>query len=260
MGKITVEALKRGLESLGLEVSSKKQKDLEKQIDGALKDMELGFECPSCSKDIPDVTFCPYCGESFEEEAEETEDVEDAAEGLEETADDSDDSEEMTANEFLNKEIDETSKKVAEKLTEKPKSEAKKSKDAKPVKENKPKAEKKESDKKGREKIPEEVIKQRKEELTNFINSADSIIGDKLEKRERKTGLTYVLGTERLFKIVATIKQIVVEFNVDLKSNVDGLVRYSPEEAKAKHFGSIKSIYSGDNMENALKLIKEAIR
>ena len=276
MSKITVEALKKGLESLGLEASSKKQKDLEKQVDEALKSMELGFECPSCSKDIPDVVACPYCGESFEDEDAvtdaENEDADEDAD-VENEAGDEDGEEEMSANEFLNKEIDETSKKVAEKLTDKPaKAEKAKDKPAKEekVKEEKAKAakagkskdkpakeEKEESDKKGRQKIPTEVIEKRKEEFEELIAKVDAIIGDKVEKRERKTGITYVNGTERLFKLVSSNKQVVVEFNVELKKDVDGLVRYSEEEAKAKHFGSVKSIYSGESVEDVLKLIKE---
>lgn len=297
MNKITLSTLKAGCEALGLEINSKKPKDLEKAIDEAIKNEELGYECPSCGKDIPDISNCYYCGENFDEdkqsEEEIDEEVDENEDGEEYYEEVNEDEEEVSANEFLNQEFEKTAKEVASKVANKPSKEDKKkdNKKDKEVKEDKKKdkEDKKDKDnkeakkevkkdkevkedkkkdkevkedenkqeKKGRLKLPEEVSAKRKEEFEKLITNTDKILGDEIEKRPRKTGVTYVNEKQRVMKIVSSGKEIILEFNVKIDSNVDGFIKYTEEEAKAKHLGKMTSMYNGNSFEDAISLIKK---
>ncbi len=270
MGKITVSSLQSGCKDLGIETSSKKAKELEGLIDEKLSEMELGYECPSCAKDIPDVKTCPYCGESFEEADE------DAEAGGEDTGDedaeagedaDAEAGEDTEAGEDADaeagdgdgeadpdKEIEKAASDVAKKVADK--------KSTKAVDKGKAKGkeEKKESGKKGRPEGTTVDTQKKNEEFAAFTAEIDELLGEDFEKRERKTGVTYVKDGKRLLKAVSTGKTLVVELNAEVSSDVDGITKYTEEEAKQKHLGTTKAIYDGGDTAVALKLIKEALK
>jgi hypothetical protein len=53
---------------------------------------------------------------------------------------------------------------------------------------------------------------------------------------------------------------LVIEFNSAIESDVDGLIKYTEEEAKQKHLGTTKAVYDGGDTNIALDLIKEALK
>lgn len=242
--KITVTTLRKGAEMLGLDVGDlKKKKELETLIDEHLQKQELGYECPECGKDIPDVDVCPYCGESFVEE-EEVEEVEEAAEETEEK-------EVKIQEDELPEEIaEEVAEAVSKKVEEKPTK-------------NKEKGKEKETGEKsvnrGRPTGKSKNTEEKEKEFIQLIDKIDKVIGDGFEKRERKTGITYVKERKRIFKAVSTGKALSIEFNVDIKSEDENLKKYTEEEAKARHLGSTRAIYTLGDVDFAIKLVKEAL-
>lgn len=256
MGKITVTSLQAGCKQFEIETESKKAKELETLIDKALAQKELGYECPSCKKDIPDVKVCPYCGESFEDGEEKTDE--------EKTGEENTGNEEKTD---ADKVIEDAAKDVAEKVTDKKQTPAekkaaekaaadKKAADKKAA--DKAAADKKAADKKGKE-TPVYTAK-KNEEFAAFVKDLDELLGKDFEKRERKTGVTYVKEAKRLMKAVSTGKTLVVEFNASIDTDGDNITKYTEEEAKAKHLGTTKAIYDGGDTKIAMKLAKEALK
>jgi len=253
MGKITVTTLQAGCKAYDIKTNSKKAKELESLIDEALAKLELGYECPSCKKDIPDVKVCPYCGESFEDEASDAA-VDDA------TADDSDDSDASDASDASDTAVDDAAAEVAEKIAEKTDEKHTNKKEDKKSDKKTDKKEDTETKKQGRPAGSTVDTQKKAEEFTAFVKDVDAVVGKDVEKRDRKTGVTYVFGTKRFMKAVSSGKVLVVELNADVNSDADGLIKYTEEEAKNKHLGTVKAIYSGGDTKVALKLIKEALK
>jgi hypothetical protein len=249
-GKISVSTLKEGAKILNVDIGdASKKKDLEKLIDAHLTTMELGYECPACGKDIPDLDQCPYCAESFVEEDENvTEEAADTESTEDDAAEENKESgtEESTEEESAEEAVDdETAEEVAKALVEAPE------KPAKPAK-NKP------AEGRGRPQGKSKNTEEKEKEFSELVAAIDEVLGDEFEKRERKTGITYVSSGKRLLKAVSTGKTLSIEFNVELKSNDDSLVKYTEEEAKAKHLGSTRAIYALGELKTAIKLVKEA--
>ncbi|MDF2615475.1 MAG: hypothetical protein K0Q47_130 [Sedimentibacter sp.] len=278
MGKITVSALQEGCKELGIETNSKKLKELETLIDKKLFETELGYECPSCGKDIPDVKKCPYCGESFEEAedeevveendetAEENDEAEnDTAEEDEENdeADDNEDGDATDAESDADEEIKKAAEEVAGKVVDKKGKSSDKKEDKKADKKEDKKADKKEdkkAEKKGRPEGTSADTQKKNEEFEQLVAEIDKVIGKDFEKRERKTGITYVKDGKRILKAVKTGKVLVVEFNAEVESDVDGLTKYTEEQAKQKHLGTTKAVYDGGDTKVVTKLVKEALK
>jgi predicted nucleotidyltransferase component of viral defense system len=86
------------------------------------------------------------------------------------------------------------------------------------------------------------------------------IPANKFQEKENKSGVTFFGESKtRLMKMVETKKGLRIEFNVPV-SKVTGLTVLSEEEAKAKHMGTCRWIYSGNNMDDVKKLVQEAIQ
>jgi hypothetical protein len=252
MGAINVKSLQAGVKMLSLEIESSKKKELEAAIDEYLSEQELGYECPSCKKDIPDLKACPYCGESFEEEDADTEEVEEDAEDTdtEDAEPISDEDAEEVAKAVVSKEKGKGKDKGKDKNKNKDKeSEKTDSEDAKPEKEGRGRPQ-------GKSKSTEEKEKM----FDELVAGIDEIVGEDFEKRDRKTGVTYVKEGKRLLKAVSTGKSLSVEFNVEVESKDENLTAYTEEEAKAKHLGSTRAIYTLGETDVALKLVKKAFK
>jgi hypothetical protein len=81
----------------------------------------------------------------------------------------------------------------------------------------------------------------------------------KFMEKENKSGITFFGDNKtRLLKMVETKKGLRIEFNVPVPK-VDGLQTLSEEDAKEKHMGTCRWIYTGDNVEDVKKLVKEAL-
>jgi hypothetical protein len=261
--KITVTTLKAGAAILGLEIGDlKKKKDLEALIDEHLSDKELGYECPECGKDIPDVDVCPYCGESFVDGEDEEGAADSEETNEEETAEDP--AEEEAPEEAANDEApeedplpEEMAEEVAKEVTKKADKAKGKGKDK--VKEKDADAEDKSANR-GRPVGKSKNTEEKEKEFNELVEQIDSVLGDGFEKRERKTGITYVQDRKRLLKAVSTGKTLSIEFNVEIKSDNDNLKKYTEEEAKERHLGSTRAIYTLGYVATAIKLVKEALK
>lgn len=86
-----------------------------------------------------------------------------------------------------------------------------------------------------------------------------NIIPKDFQTKENKSGVTWFGASRtRLLKMVETKRGLRVEFNTPV-SKVDGLIELSVEEAKAKHMGTCRWIYTGADTETVKKLVQEAI-
>lgn len=269
--KITATTLKKGAAALGLEVGDlKKKKELETLIDNHLEDQELGYECPECGKDIPDIDECPYCGESFtdaedaeNEDAEETEEEsDDLPESIEEEVEEEKPAKgkgkDKAKGKGKTKEVEVEDEDEEEEEEEKPAKSKSKGKDKEKVKEEK--TEKEKSANRGRPSGKSQNTEEKEKEFVDLISQIDDLLGEDYEKRERKTGVTYVKDKKRLLKAVSTGKTLSIEFNVDLKSENENLKKYTAEEAKERHLGSTRAIYALGDIVLAVKLVKEALK
>lgn len=273
MAKITTKTLKEGMKQFKLESDSNKKNELEKMLDDYLSKKELGYECPNCGKDIPDVDACPYCGESFtDEESEENEETEydenseledegNEEAGEEESEEESDEEkteEEETEEKDEEKEIEKIADEVAKNVA-KDKGKGK-SKDKEKDKEKDKDKDKEKSKETSKEEIVEKV---NKEDFDKFVEKANEALGkdfEKFEVRERKTGLTYVKDKKRLMKIVSSTRAIVIEFNVELPVEDENLTKFTEDEAKKKHLGSVRGMFIVKDENKAVKLIKQAVK
>lgn len=72
---------------------------------------------------------------------------------------------------------------------------------------------------------------------------------------------TSFFGPERirLLKVVKTRSGFTIEFNVEVPK-VDGLKVLTPEQAKAKHMGTCRWIYSGSDEKVIKQLVTEAVK
>lgn len=240
--KMTLTTLRAGATSLGVDLGALKTvKDIIPVIDAHLKTIELGYECPACGKDIPDVPACPYCGENFNEDeaaAPETTDI--VAEVAETVAD------------AVISKADQAAATKAAKQAEK--DAAKAAKDA-------AKAVKTEgSEGAGRPVGKTKNTEEKEVQFAELVEIVDKAIGEGFEKRDRKTGVTYVKDGKRLLKVVSVSKTTSVEFNVIMTGEDENLTKYTIEEAKAKHLGSTTAIYALGDIATATNLIKEAIK
>ena len=95
-----------------------------------------------------------------------------------------------------------------------------------------------------------------------FIKTMEEIkkiIPQEFLTKSNKSGVTWFgAGRTRLLKMVETKRGLRVEFNTPV-SKVEGLVELSIEEAKAKHMGTCRWIYTGADTEVVKKLVQEAI-
>lgn len=251
MAGITVKSLKESCKKLGIKVQDGlKKKDLQLLVDEYLKGKELGYICPFCDSDIPDVEECPYCGGIFDEEVDDENEVE---------------SEENTTDEEVESEVDQDAVEVEDEDSSEPDSdedEDNASEDEENVSEDKDSDSEdtdKESGKRGRPKGKSKESVKKEENFEELIGKIDEFVNEGFEKRERKTGITYVRDRKRLFKVVSAAKSISIELNNVIEAEVDGLVKFTEEEAKIKHLGSVRAVYTLGDEETALALIKEVI-
>lgn len=111
------------------------------------------------------------------------------------------------------------------------------------------------------EETTEEVVQE--QEIDLFVEALkvirSTVPADKFSEKENKSGYTWFGESRtRLLKIVETKRGLRIEFNVPV-SNVEGLTILTEQEAKEKHMGTCRWIYSGDDIETVALLIEEAI-
>ena len=238
MAAITLATLKKGAESLGVEFEPKiSKKDLEDLIKETLSKQELGYECPNCKRDIPDVDTCPFCAESFVDEGEPDEEES----KLEITNEDNilTTTPDSTDVENKGKDIE-----IKTGITK----EQGKTGDSKDKAKNSGKADKvKEAPKSGKD----------SEEYKQLIASINEAYPDLIAK-VNASGLTYLVGKKRLMKVTGSTKSISIEFNEALETDDDNVRKYTEEEAKAKHLGTVRAIYGFGDLDTALSLVKQA--
>jgi hypothetical protein len=230
MAAITLATLKKGAESLGIEVEPKiSKKDLDALITEKLATQELGYECPSCGKDIPDLDSCPYCGENF----------------IEEDNNEVSDNEPEITNENIIPEdtIKETDNKGEAEGPSDKVGETKKPDKAKTGTKSKAK----DAPKTGKD----------SEEYKNLIATITETYPELIAKINA-SGITYLVGKKRLMKVTGTAKSISIEFNESLQTDDDNVRKYTEDEAKAKHLGTVRAIYSFGDLDTALSLVKQA--
>jgi len=237
MPNITIDSLKKGADSLGLEYGpSIKKKELETLITEELSKRELGYECPSCGKDIPDVEICPFCGENFmdDEEAsqpESTNEVNDVPVNTE-VGQEAPEQQEVR----VEGKVEDTTNEP-EDLVEPPKNKDRKT---------------------GPKKEDKKIDGNIKEEYDRLIGEIIAIVGPDATRVENKSGDTFKIGKKRLLKATSSTKSISIEFNVVLQTENENIKTFTEEEAKAKHLGTVRAIYSFGDFETAIALVKEA--
>lgn len=236
---ITLTTLKKGAEGLGIDFPQNiTKKDLELKIEEKLSQEELGYECPSCQKDIPDVDICPYCSESFVDE-EVTQNEEATA-----TTENTDSTNAETT--------DEANEVVVEDQTDNTEVETEVISEEAPVMEQQPKD--KVEPKKNRQTRKENATK----EYEELIAAINEIAGPDVEVRHNNSGPTYLIDKKRIMKVTSTSKSISIEFNEELTTDDDNIKKFTAEEAKAKHLGTVRAIYSLGEVSIAVQLVKEA--
>lgn len=109
--------------------------------------------------------------------------------------------------------------------------------------------------------VVEKLNNQEKPELfAAVLEEIRKIIPSNFSAKENKSGVTWFgPNRTRLLKVVETKKGIRIEFNVEVDSHVPGMVTYTPEEAKEKHMGTCRWVYSGGDIEVVKKLVKQAV-
>lgn len=237
---ITLTTLKRGADSLNIEFEEPiTKKELETIISEAISKMELGYECPTCGKDIPDVDICPFCNESFNDEGEgqdqEEMDLEADALAIESNIPDSGKEDETSIPTETNKTEFENPKAEDKTPAPAPKVNNKKKQETKPKVSNG---------------IGSEIHGQLLEGIGEILEGC--------ETRMNTSGITYLLDKKRILKVAASAKSINIEFNVELETQDDSIKTFTADEAKAKHLGTVRAIYTLGDLQLALNLVKEA--
>lgn len=104
------------------------------------------------------------------------------------------------------------------------------------------------------------AVQEKPDLFVNILEEIRKIIPKEFSEKENKSGVTW-FGPKRtrLLKVVETKKGIRIEFNVEVDSNVPGMITYTKEEAKEKHMGTCRWIYTGGDMELVKKLVKQAV-
>lgn len=244
---ITIATLKNGAGFLGLEIPAKPtKKELEASITEKLSTMELGYECPSCGKDIPDVDVCPYCSENFAEGGEVP-----GNEG--ENIDLQEDKIDINTDEVSNQDKVQDSPPPVETNAEDNKEQPKATEAKGKVNDTGAKA-------KGNEKVNEKPKTGKdSEEYKMLISEIDSILsGDNITKKDNASGITYLVDKKRIMKVAATTKSISIELNEEIDNDDENIRKYTEADAKAKHLGTVRAIYSFGDLDTALLLIQEA--
>ncbi|MBZ4649238.1 hypothetical protein [Thermosipho sp. (in: thermotogales)] len=104
----------------------------------------------------------------------------------------------------------------------------------------------------GGEKVYNEVL----EKILKLIDNSEDI---KFIEVKNKSGSSIFDSNKiRLLKVVKTKSGYKIEFNVHV-SSVEGMKILTDEEAKEKHMGTAKWIYSGNDFKVIEKLVLEAI-
>jgi hypothetical protein len=111
------------------------------------------------------------------------------------------------------------------------------------------------------EKLNNEVQVEEKQDLfVNVLAEIRKIVPKQFEEKENKSGVTWFgPNRTRLLKVVETKKGLRIEFNVEVDKEVPGMTYYTKEQAKEKHMGTCRWIYSGGDMEVVKNLVKQAI-
>lgn len=227
---ITLASLKKGATRLGLEIEGlSKKKELEEAIQNKLNEHELGYECPICGKDIPDVDVCPFCDENFAEEAvEETSQLDEVIEEVVKEA------KAIKQDDLVMDDSPIPAETVNVTVNAKPG--------------------------RGKTKSTKATIKNEniEKDYNQLIIEIDNIVGETCTKKNNTSGITYFIGKKRIFKITSSKRSINIEFNVELETEDDNIKRYTEQEAKEKHLGTVRAIYSFGDLETAVVLVKEA--
>lgn len=92
------------------------------------------------------------------------------------------------------------------------------------------------------------------------VETADEVLDDAWEKRERKSGVSYFKEQTRLMKIIKKGNGVSVEINVDIDVDIDGYERLDEKTIESKKLGSTKGLFTGTDMDNFKKVIKAALK
>ena len=286
---ITKESLKKGIAQLEIEGKFKNSQEMEEAIDEQLKESgeDLEYECGECGKSIPDLQTCPYCQANLEEDDEDDEDDEDEEDdeedkAAEEDGEESDDEEDEEEDDLEGKsvkelkaiakeeEVDIKGLKKAEEIIEAIKAarneddedgdDEDEDEDDEDEKEEPKKSSKAAGKDKGKEKEKDQPKAKDKEKKTapkasgdyeKVLTAVEKALGKGYEKAERATGVVFLKDSKRILKVASTGK---VEFNTPMK-DADNLETFTDEQAKAKHLGSCRAIFYGDDMKQLAELV-----
>jgi hypothetical protein len=108
--------------------------------------------------------------------------------------------------------------------------------------------------------IVEEAKEGKQDLFVNVLAEIRKIVPQDFSEKENKSGVTWFgPNRTRLLKVVETKKGMRIEFNVEVNKDITGMTYYTKEQAKEKHMGTCRWIYSGGDMEVVKELVKQAI-
>lgn len=104
------------------------------------------------------------------------------------------------------------------------------------------------------------------EKATEIVN--ELVKGTNFVAQKNATGVTFFEGKQRLVKVVKTKRNLKLEINLPLSKILENklekgngiLKRISPQEAKEKHLGTMKYLYTDTTEKEVANIVKDLLK